>query len=351
MHNYIVFLLFLTFVSCRSTPPEIEVVCESDENFEYILKWDVYPQTEGNVKIYTSVNPDKFDIQSPPLAECPISDGSVRVTAGKNMMRHYFLLCFDHKYDKIVGIRAPKLNYIQNFRDLGGYETQQKKYIRWGKIFRSGSLDSLDYLSSRRLNLMGIRTLIDFRTTDKFRTPPGSIQLENVINLPVNTPCSYVIRDKVHNNELRRGDAIIYMQDFYMEISQHSKSAFRSMFNQLLVEDNYPVVLSSRYGKDQVGFAVALILCALDVPKQQIIDDYLLSNDLVDKRVCDIDPTNLSYDVQEAITIFMSADQRFLSYTLEKLRKEYGSINKYLEQELGLTPEKRHKLQHILLYN
>ena len=58
---------------------------------------------------------------------------------------------------------------------------------------------------------MGIRTLIDFRNLENFRTPPGTLHLENVINLPLSLPCETPLCDKIKNNELLRGDAIIFM--------------------------------------------------------------------------------------------------------------------------------------------
>ena len=54
----------------------------------------------------------------------------------------------------------------------------------------------------------------------------------------------------------------VFMQDLYVAMVSGSKRAFKSMFNQLLVEDNYPIVLSCINGKDYTGFAVSLLLSA-----------------------------------------------------------------------------------------
>lgn len=54
-------LLFILSVSCSSSRPEIEVACEAVDNFEYLIKWDVYPMVQGTVKIYNSSDPENFD--------------------------------------------------------------------------------------------------------------------------------------------------------------------------------------------------------------------------------------------------------------------------------------------------
>ena len=344
-------LLFILSVSCSSSRPEIEVACEAVDNFEYLIKWDVYPIIQGSVKIYNSSDPENFDTKGEPIAESPISDQAARVKINQNLHRQYFLVRFDDKYDIVTATRAPKLNYIQNFRDIGGYRNNHQKYIRWGMIYRAGSLDSMDYLSTKRLNLMGIRTLIDFRNLENFRTPPGTLHLENVINLPLSLPCEAPLCDKIKNNELLRGDAVIFMQDLNLELSEKAKSTYKSMFNQLIVEDNYPIIISGDLGKDYVGFAIALIMVALDMPKDVILYDYLLSNTYLNKRNINLDCHKYPVHVQEAITTLLSADERYLSCGLEKIIRDYGSITKYLEKELGVTQEKRNKPRQILLQN
>ena len=179
---------------------------------------------------------------------------------------------------------------------------------------------------------MGIKTLIDFRDSEDIIKTSPELGFDNVINLPGSLHYRQNLLPRLEKEELRRGDANLFMQDLYVAMVSGSKRAFKSMFNQLLVEDNYPIVLSCINGKDYTGFAVSLLLSALDIPEDVIMNDYLLSNRYFDKRR----------------TSF--ADSRFLSYARDYIRQQHGSINNYLEEELGLTPEKKRQLKHLLLH-
>ena len=77
-HLKYLFLLFI-FSACSSSEPEIDIVCEIDNTPDYILKWDISPVIEGNVKIYSSVDPQNFDTENGLIAECPISDENMTV--------------------------------------------------------------------------------------------------------------------------------------------------------------------------------------------------------------------------------------------------------------------------------
>lgn len=339
----------ITLISCSSSKPEIEAVCEIDKLFSYTIKWDIYPKVDGVVKIYTSTDPDYFDTEKPAFKECNIEEGSIHFESNRSLRRQFFLLRFNEKYDYILGTRAQRLNYVENFRDIGGYKNDHNKMIKWAKLYRSGCLDSLDYLSIKRLKLMRIRSIIDLRSTEQVSFPSSQLGLENVINLPISLHSALEISDKVSKNELMRGDAYVYMQDLNLEMAQKAKPAFRSMFNQLIVEENYPVIINCNFGKDYTGFAVALILAALDVPEQTIIDDYMLSNKYLNKKCILFDIDKCPSSTQEAITTIMNADEKYIGYALNKIKKDYGSIHNYLVDELGLSADKQRKLKHILL--
>ncbi len=350
MIKYLQIFSLVLLTACSTSRPEIDVACEIDDNYNYILKWDLYPRLDGDVKIYRSINPDFFDTKSAPACICNINDNQVRIPDNGDLHRYYFLLRFDNKFDVVTGPRAERLKYVQNFRDIGGYKGKDNKHIRWGMIYRSGNLDSLDEMSVERLKLMGIRTLIDFRDSEDVQKPSGKLNLENVINLPGSLHYREALRTRIMNNEILKGDATVFMQDLNVALSACGKSAFKSMFNQLLVEDNYPVILSCSYGKDYTGFAVALLLAALGVQKDDIVSDYVLTNSYFDKQtVRSIDIKECNTKSQEALTKILTADPMYLTFVYSRLEKEYGSISNYLEKELGLTTEKRKHLKQILL--
>ena len=79
------------------------------------------------------------------------------------------------------------------------------------------------------------------------------------------------------------------------------------------------------------------------------MDDYLLNNKYLDKRVVPLDIFNAPPEIQEAVTILMSAEERFINSALDAIKKRYGTIDNYLNEELGVSPSVKRELQQILL--
>lgn len=345
-----IFLFFMLFVASCSVPqPDIEVLCETDDVFNYIIKWEIYPQLDGSVQLYVSNDPERFDKGAMPIATVDISQGMASVLPIYGLSRQYFRLCFNDKFERIVGTREQKLNRVENFRDIGGYRTADNRSIRWGYIYRSGKLDHLDSLSLKRLKLFRINTIVDFRPSDKFVSPSQHLKLRNVMNLPVVLPLREGIMEKVFSHELKRGDAVVYMQDLNLQMATEAKEAFKSMFNQLMLRDNYPIVITDDYGKDVVGFAIALILYALEIPEETILDDYLLSQRYFNKQSVPYNFSQMPTSVQEAVTAMLSVNRQYIGFAIDEIKKQYGSVIAYMEKELGMNEHRRKRLQHILL--
>lgn len=147
--------LLLALSACSTHSPDIDVACEIDLQNNYLLKWETTPRIEGEVQVYRSTDPEHFDTAKEPVATASIQTGYTVVPDSLQTYRYYFLLRFNDRYDRIVGPRAERLKYIENFRDLGGYETKNGKQIRWGKIFRSGEFNSLTANSINRIKTWG----------------------------------------------------------------------------------------------------------------------------------------------------------------------------------------------------
>lgn len=53
---------------------------------------------------------------------------------------------------------------------------------------------------------------------------------------------------------------------------------------------------------------------------------------------------------EKAARAMMAADPKYLKAAFESLTKKYGTVDKFLEVEMELTPDKRNLLQEKLLY-
>jgi protein-tyrosine phosphatase len=133
---------------------------------------------------------------------------------------------------------------------------------------------------------------------------------------------------------------------------ENNADYFKQMFEILSDKANYPIVISCAIGKDKTGITSALVLSAIGVDREQIISDFLLSNQLIDYDF--LVPNSEIYfsdvDVQETMTSMFSAHHEVITYILDRVAKQYGSMDKFLENELKLTSHKKAKLREIMLY-
>jgi protein-tyrosine phosphatase len=344
------YLFYLTiFYSCKQDRPEIRAACELSWTGVYLIKWEIFPPMEGTVRIYESSRPDSFSVSSH-VSEQDISIGYKRILSMPSFTPTYFKLIFNKKYSTITANRVIPLQEVFNFRDMGGYYSKDKRQSQWGKLYRSGSLASATLQDIYMLNQLRIKTIIDFRTEKESYRFPLKYQPSQIFNLPLRGNRSNLFFDKILSEQMKRGDVIVYQQDIFQFILENNTDYFIKMFDILLNNDNYPVVMYCSLGSDRSALAAALVLLALDMEQNTILEDYLLSNDLINFQSLVKNAELYPTQVQETITASFSAHKEVLTYSIELIKKDYGSIQNYLESELKLTAKKREKLKDLLLY-
>lgn len=342
-----VFTLFLS--GCSSESPEIRIICQRDDIGNYIIKWETFPSLEGTMKLYVADHPN-HSRQNNPAITTDISEGRVTYVTNDNITRKYFVLSFNDKYFREVSSRFVTMEGMQNLRDLGGYQTKEHKATRWGKLYRSGELTNLSEWDKLRIKNLGIKTIIDLRSEVEVKATPIEYTQANIINIPIPTGDIDLIVDKIREGRLRKGDGIIFMQDLYLQFVEKQSKQFNEAFQVLLEEDNYPILFSCTLGKDRTGFLAALLLLALDVPESTVMQDYLMSNDFVDLKKFEYLVKDLDPEAQETITLLLIANETYMDIALNKIRKEYGTYQKYISSELNLTDKGKAHLKEIMLY-
>lgn len=113
-------------------------------------------------------------------------------------------------------------------------------------------------------------------------------------------------------------------------------------FFRLLQDGNYlPLSFHCSAGKDRTGVATMLILSALDVDKETIMDDYLLSAKLVEKKYADY------VKMIKVIAPLVTVDKEYLDAAYSKIDEKYGSMTKFLTETLGVDIQ---KMKEMYLY-
>jgi protein-tyrosine phosphatase len=340
----------ILFCNCASTP-SLTVLCEKDRKGNYVLKWEIYPEMDNvPVEIFVSDNDSVF----PPVPELVANSNDyiavVKNDSGDVEKRKFFQIRLAGTTSGTITNRFFELDSVQNFRDIGGYLTNDNHRIRWGKIFRSGSFYKMTSRDSLELDDLGIKTSIDLKSTDVTKRLPEKYTKVNNIRIPIAFNGYSAISQKIMNGQFLRGDAIVYMQDTYRDMVNNFAEEYASFFDYLCDENNYPIVYHCYLGRDQSGLATYFLFRALDVPMDEIEDDYMASEIGIDRNKLLKGANSLSESRQETFTMLTKTDLAYLRYGISCIRKKSGSVEDYMLKELNLTPEKQKKLKSILLY-
>jgi protein-tyrosine phosphatase len=240
----------------------------------------------------------------------------------------------------------------QNFRDLGGYRTRDGRTVRWGVLFRSGSMHFLTPADYEYLGKLGIRTVCDLRSTSERRLEPAmwpAGKAPRMLADDYETDRSPILRQAARSVPTV-AEARATMAAAYVQLPAQFRTQYRRMFDELLA-GHVPLAFNCSAGKDRTGVAAALLLTALNVPRETVIQDYLLSNRYFDpnksiKRddLASQEWRKLPPDVLKA---YGAADRSYIEALLTSMRTHRGGVTGYLHDELGLSAIDLHRLRRM----
>ena len=239
--------------------------------------------------------------------------------------------------------RHLNLEGASNFRDLGGYPTGDGRIVRWRQIFRSNHLGHLTAADIEIVRRLGVQSAFDFRGLDERAAAVCGIEDITVHPLPIEPTVVAALRARLAAGMLSTDSAREIMRESYRNYVRHNTHSFRTLFAHL-VDDRAPLVIHCAAGKDRTGFACALVLHALGVPDDAIAEDYLLTNRFYRRDTSA--STDLPDDVRQAIG---SVDASFLAAGFEAISADYGDLESYFRNGLGLGVRERAALEERYL--
>lgn len=345
MLRSLIALLLLCFAVPVLALPAGEVERTGDQ---VILRWT---GLEGPVRISLLKNAD--DVSGKVVAQR--LEGIEAAIIAPVRPRPYFLVRDAKGTELRLGERVLPLAGGMNFRDLGGYRTADGKSVAWGKIYRSAAMSDLTAADYSYIGGLGIGVVCDLRANDE--------RLRQPVNWPRAVKPKVLVRD--YNLDMgalaamfgsgaitaeRTRDA---MTSFYKDLPLTFSEQYREMFAALL-EGDTPLAFNCSAGKDRTGLAAALILTALGVPRETIIEDYLLSNRYYKpkppKPGASPDPTAalLARMPPEVTQALMGVDRRYIEASFEAIDAK-GGIGRFLKDDLALETNEIARLRSLYL--
>lgn len=248
-----------------------------------------------------------------------------------------------------------------NFRDIGGYPTEDGRQVKRGLLFRSGAMTSLTQDDMQYLDQFGFRSVVDLRSNDEIDLYPNSWAAQANLNY---VSVDYDIREMNIGASSQPSAAGDY-SGMYLQFPQFLKPQLTAYFDTLLSK-KVPAVVNCSAGQDRTGIASALLLSALGVERDIIVEDYLLSTDFRDPQLeqGDVDLEAAAKTNAFAAMILKysqgKSDNRpnpltthtgtpFIDYAFSAIEQRYGSVENYLAVELGVDAEDRETLRTLYL--
>jgi protein-tyrosine phosphatase len=230
-----------------------------------------------------------------------------------------------------------------NFRDLGGYATGDERHVAWGRVFRSSHLGWLSVADRERFAALKIGEVFDLRRTSESEAyanqlPPGV--RSHRFDIDVGSTKSYRRRLEA-GTASRRGTHDMMVQAYRSYVTDFS-DRFARLLQLLANAEQHSVVIHCMVGKDRTGIASALLLSALGVSREQILDDYLLSArcyppEEILARIRESISESLRGSWQdETVMPFCSVHEDYLGAAFDEIDRRHGDSAAYLRDGLGL---------------
>jgi protein-tyrosine phosphatase len=249
-----------------------------------------------------------------------------------------------------------------NFRDLGGYSSADGRRVKWGVVYRSGELSQLSDDDVAKLGQLGIRRVVDLRSPQEVqargtgRLPPGA----EVVPMPIASSDMFAKLIPM----FLQGDFSQVPPDLLDKVNRVLVRDFSHQFGGLLralsESANRPLVFHCTQGKDRAGFGAAMVLSALGVPWETVVEDYLLSNHFRkaenDKMLGMIRSFAASKAGAEGEEIAFQRVEGLLYVKEQSLQSahaeiiaRHGSVEGYLVEGLGCAKEVLEQMRDELL--
>jgi protein-tyrosine phosphatase len=237
--------------------------------------------------------------------------------------------------------REVKLQGAVNFRDLGGYTTSDGHHVRWDRVYRSADISKLTDTDLDTLKSRHIASVVDLRGVDESKKAPDRL----------NPGTEYILCPAGSDNNLNDwmksiaglqsgGDS---MMKVYYSNTTFLADRYRPFFERLLdLRNDQALLFHCTAGKDRTGIGAALLLYVLGVPYETIEKDYSATDyywRTASAKMVGVMVQNMH--VNEQVARDMGAARReYIRTTFDTIRKQYGSVDKFLRGPVGLDDAK-----------
>lgn len=229
------------------------------------------------------------------------------------------------------GRRIIEIHGLLNVRDFGGLPVEAGGETICGRVFRGPQPDDLSKADVDAIvGDSGVRRIIDLRTEAEGEHGRSSLIAGAVIGRHEISMLEEPITPAKLTSMGEQGMFLTYLGGL------ENIDCVSEILSLLSDDSGYPTYLHCTVGKDRTGVITALVLDAIGVKRQAIVEDYALSGRYMDqiierrrssnpaarKRMDAVDP--------RLFKIVMGAEPETMEKTLAGIDEKYGSPAEYI---------------------
>jgi protein-tyrosine phosphatase len=234
----------------------------------------------------------------------------------------------------VQGLQDLVFDSISNARDLGGLVGAGGRRVRHGRLYRSGNPALASAADLDRLQALGLDMVVDFRSPGE--KSPGEAAFGQRFRwqaVPVleGSMAMDVLMPRLRASTPAQMDA--FMLEVYRDFPVRYREAFGGFMQT--VQDGKTLLFHCTAGKDRTGFAALLLLAALGVAQDDILANYLESN----QRNAQFNASALArmaeFGVDPAVMMpLLEVRASYLDASMQAIDACWGSVANYLSDAL-----------------
>ncbi len=239
-----------------------------------------------------------------------------------------------------------------NLRDFGGYRTTDGAIVSRSRLLRCGTLAYLTQRGMTQFQALEVGLICDLRRADEKASEPTPFPAGAParLEIPIDPGSAVELRRHLESQEADFGKRVHYMTSLTGELTRDHAADYARMFDALLRMEDGAFLVHCSAGKDRTGVACALILHALGVGKETVIEDYLMTNEVIDyegfikpRLMTRLDPEHL--DDKAMVMVLAGVREEYIEAAYAAIEERFDHVEHYLEDALGLSAGARSELK------
>jgi len=249
--------------------------------------------------------------------------------------------------------RVLKLGGVHNFRDYGRYPVAGGGRLRSGLLFRSAQHAGATPQDLAAIGALSLATVVDLRGVKERTMHPcrrsEGFSAEVIVHdgetagMPPHLLADLANLDRAG---MLRATASVYRD---LPVRKGLVAMLRRYFDALAGRDG-PSLVHCVAGKDRTGIAVALFHHVMGVHRDDMMEDYLLTNTAGDPEAR-IAAAAASLRARygnlgdEAMKVIMGVVPEYLESAFADIEDQHGSLDAFCARELGVDDARRDTLR------